>query len=224
MVPMRSRPESDDSRETLADHGGQIRRNQNLHRMTKTFLTSLLALAVSAFAAEPAAPKTPAVAPACVVDGKPVKAGVTTMYEERSYSFCSDECKAAFVTKVNSSIYHRIGGKPAMDAAIEIFYKKVLADSRIKHFFEGVNMKSQARKQNAFLSAAFGSPVKWDGLDMRTAHADLTGLNDTHFNAVAEHLKATLEELKVKGELITQILSIAEGVRGDVLNKKQPAK
>ncbi len=192
--------------------------------MTKLLLTFLLTLTFGAFAAEPVAPKAAAAELVCAVDGKPVKAGLTTNYEERTYSFCREECQTAFVTKVNASIYHQLGGQPAMDAAIEIFYKKVLADVRIKHFFEDVNMNAQRRRQKAFLSAAFGSPVKWEGRDMRTAHANLPGLNDTHFNAVAENLKATLGELKVKPELIDQIMALAGSLRNDVLNRKPVTK
>jgi hemoglobin len=192
--------------------------------MTKTILTCLLTFTLGAFSAEPAAPKESATEPVCAVDGKPVKAGLTTNYEERTYSFCSEKCKTDFVTKVNASIYHQIGGKAAMDAAIELFYKKVLADARIKNFFEDINMNAQRRKQKAFLSAAFGSPVKWEGRDMRKAHANLPGLNDSHFDAVAENLKATLEELKMKRELVDQIMALAGSLRNDVLNRKPAAK
>ena len=192
--------------------------------MFKTLLTCLLTLTLGAFAAEPAVTKESAIAPACAVDGKPLKAGLTTVYEEQTYAFCSEQCKSSFVSKVHGSIYHQIGGKAAMDAAIEIFYKKVLADARIKAFFEDINMNAQRRKQKAFLSAAFGSPVKWEGRDMRRAHANLPGLNDTHFDAVAENLKATLEELKVKKELVDQIMALAGSLRNDVLNRKPAAK
>lgn len=192
--------------------------------MTKILLTCLLTLTLGAFAAEPPASKASAAELVCKVDGKPVKAGLTTSYEGRTYSFCGEACRTAFVTKVNASIYHQIGGQPAMDTAIEIFYQKVLADVRIKHFFEDVNMNAQRRRQKAFLSAAFGSPVKWEGRDMRTAHSNLPGLNDTHFNAVAENLKATLGELKVKPELIGQIMALAETLRNDVLNRKPVTK
>ncbi len=56
---------------------------------------------------------------------------------------------------------------------------------------------------------------------MRTAHAHLVarGLNDSHFNAVAENLKLTLEELKVPEPLVKQVLTIAESTRSDVLGR-----
>jgi len=38
------------------------------------------------------------------------------------------------------SIFVRLGGKAAMDAAVPLFYKKVLVDPRVKDFFKHTNM------------------------------------------------------------------------------------
>ena len=72
-----------------------------------------------------------------------------------------------------ASIYERLGGQPAIDAAVELFYKKVLADKKVNHFFEDVNMNRQKNKQKQFLAAAFGGPNPWKGKDMRSAHKHL---------------------------------------------------
>lgn len=117
------------------------------------------------------------------------------------------------------SLYEQLGGKPAVEAAVELFYQKVLVDDRIKHYFAAVDMKKQMGKQKAFLTMVFGGPVNYDGLDMRKGHAHLQGLNDTHFDAVVENLGKTLAELGVKGELIQQVAALAETVRNDVLNR-----
>ena len=45
------------------------------------------------------------------------------------------------------------------------------------------------------------------------------GLNDSHFDAVLEHLAATLKELKVSEELIQKSARIAESVRDEVLGR-----
>ncbi len=120
-----------------------------------------------------------------------------------------------------ATIYEQLGGAPAMDAAVDIFYRKVLADDRISKFFEGVDMERQALKQKAFLTMVFGGPNAYTGKDMRAAHAHLVtrGLNDTHFDAVVENLGATLAELGVAGERIAEVAAIAESVRKDVLGK-----
>lgn len=54
---------------------------------------------------------------------------------------------------------------------------------------------------------------------MREAHAHLKGLNDGHFDAVAENLIATLKELTVPQELIDEVVAIVAPTRDDVLNR-----
>ena len=56
------------------------------------------------------------------------------------------------------TLYDRIGGAPAVKAAVYIFYAKVLADPALAPFFDGVDMAKQVGKQRAFLVMAFGGP------------------------------------------------------------------
>lgn len=120
---------------------------------------------------------------------------------------------------MTQSLYERIGGEAAVNAAVDIFYRKVLADDRISHFFDSIDMEKQAAKQKAFLMLAFGGPSHYSGKDMRQGHAHLVqqGLNDSHFNAVMENLAATLQELNVPAELIAEAAAIAESTRSHVL-------
>jgi hemoglobin len=119
------------------------------------------------------------------------------------------------------SLYEKLGGEAAVNAAVDIFYRKVLSDDRISSFFEDVDMEKQAAKQKAFLTMAFGGPHNYSGLDMRAGHAHLVerGLDDTHVDAVIENLAATLRELGVQEALINQVAAIAESTRNDVLGR-----
>lgn len=119
-----------------------------------------------------------------------------------------------------SSLYEQIGGEAAVDAAVDLFYRKVLSDDSIKHFFSSTNMVEQLAKQKSFLTMVFGGPNDYNGMDMRVAHAPLLekGLNESHFNAVAAHLQATLQELGVADELVQQVMTIAGSTHDDVLN------
>lgn len=116
-----------------------------------------------------------------------------------------------------SSVYEQIGGAAAVNAAVDIFYRKVLSDPLISHFFDSVDMDRQIGKQKAFLTMAFGGPNNYSGQDMRNAHKHLK-LNEAHFGAVAGHLKSTLEELKVPANLIAAVMGIAASTHDDVLN------
>ena len=124
-----------------------------------------------------------------------------------------------------TTLYERLGGAPAMEAAVDIFYRKVLTDDRISRFFEDVDMERQAAKQKAFLTMVTGGPANYTGQDMRRGHAHLVaqGLNDDHFDAVVELLAGTLTELGANAADIAEVGALANSVRDDVLNR-EPVK
>ena len=103
---------------------------------------------------------------------------------------------------------------------MDIFYRKVLSDDNISQFFDDVDMDRMRAMQKSFLTMAFGGPNSYTGDSLREAHAPLLkqGLNSDHFNAVAGHLKATLEELNVPNHLVNQVMSIAASTHDDVLS------
>ncbi|NOX99721.1 MAG: group 1 truncated hemoglobin [Verrucomicrobia bacterium] len=150
--------------------------------------------------------------------GKAINPECTFDFEEVTYAFCSGKCRGEFKGKVTDSLYSQLGGKAAIDAAVDLFYTKVLADKRVNFFFEDTNMKRQHNKQKQFLSAALGSPVPYEGMDMRKGHANMD-LKEEHFNAIAENLQATLEELKIKPELIAKVMAVVATTKDDVLNR-----
>lgn len=126
----------------------------------------------------------------------------------------------------NATLFEKLGGAPAVSTAVDVFYRKVVRDSRINYFFFGVNITEQAEKQKAFLTMAFGGPHHYTGRDMHKSHAKLVnmGMNDRHFDIVMDHLKDTLVELGVDMSLVDEVLSIAESTREDVMGRRQPQR
>lgn len=120
-----------------------------------------------------------------------------------------------------ASLYERLGGEAAVDAAVDIFYRKVLSDDRVNDFFGDVDMDAQIAKQKGFLTMVFGGPNNYTGKDMREGHKHLVdnGLNDTHVDVIIELLGGTLKELSVADADIQEIANIANSVRDDVLNR-----
>jgi hemoglobin len=120
------------------------------------------------------------------------------------------------------SLYERIGGEPAIMAAVDLFYAKVIKDDVTRPFFDGLDMNAQVQKQIAFMSRALGGPVQYNGRDLRAAHAKLVrdkGLSDVHFDAIAKHLRATLEELGVQKPLVDEAITAVAGMRDEVLGR-----
>jgi hemoglobin len=123
-----------------------------------------------------------------------------------------------------ATLFDKLGGAAAVDLAVDKFYERVLNDDRIKHFFANVDMVKQRAHQKAFLTYAFGGTDKYDGRYMREAHRELVatqGLSSEHFDAVAEDLMATLQELGVSAELQAEVAAIAAAPqhKQDVLNQ-----
>lgn len=188
---------------------------------TITVVMSLLVNAV--MAAEPAAVATEtATNTLCPISGKPVDPAITADYEGRKWSFAKVACKTKWLKEREDSLYQKLGGWAAINAAVDAFYVKVLADNRVKHFFADVSMPKQHRKQKEFLSYALGGPLPWTGKDMRKAHEGM-GLTEEHFNAIAENLVATLKDLKVSQELIDQVIAVVATTKDDVLGRPKKA-
>ena len=119
------------------------------------------------------------------------------------------------------NLFERIDGPGAVEAAVDLFYRKVLMDDEISNFFDTTDMDGQRAKQKAFLTMAFGGPNEYTGTDLRTAHEKLVadGLNDSHFDKVAGHLRATLEEPDIDAGSISEVMTIAGSTRDDILNR-----
>jgi len=130
--------------------------------------------------------------------------------------------QARFAPGKMMTLYEKIGGEPAVNAAVDIFYRKVLDDKILAPMFAGVDMTAQNKKQRAFFTLLFRAEAVGVSEYMRKAHAHLVeekGLSDIHFDAVANHLNETLRELAVPEDLTAQIMSAAASLRNAVLNR-----
>jgi hemoglobin len=115
------------------------------------------------------------------------------------------------------TLYDRIGGKPAVTAAVDLFYVRVLADPLLVSFFRDVEMSRLKRHQLTFLSQAMGGPQQYSGATMTRAHARLS-IEQRHFDAVAGHLVATLQELGVSEEIIAEVVAAVTPLAKEIVN------
>ncbi len=116
----------------------------------------------------------------------------------------------------NTSLFERIGGKDAVKAAVDLFYKKNILDPRVRHYFLEIDLASLKSHQMTFLTYVFGGLPHYSGKSLHEAHKDLVnnmGLNDSHFDAVAENLQDTLTELGVDTTLIDEVMELVGSAR-----------
>ena len=102
---------------------------------------------------------------------------------------------------------------------VDAFYIRVLADSELRQFFDGVNLKRLHRMQREFFAAALDGPVHSTESDLASAHHGLgiTRRQVTHF---VRHLIGVLDSRDLISrqdamEIVFRIATYVDDVIGD---------
>jgi hemoglobin len=114
------------------------------------------------------------------------------------------------------SLYEAIGGRPALAAAVDLFYGRLIADPVLGPFFPGGVGARHRAYVITVLGEALGGPERYRGPDIARAHRGL-GISDAHFERAAGHLDATLDELGVPRRLTDRIVALVAGLRPAVV-------
>ena len=119
------------------------------------------------------------------------------------------------------TLYERIGGSATINAAVDAFYRKILADPRLRPFFDGADLKHLQARQSMFLSMLTGGKVAYTRKQLRTAHAGARalGMDDSHFNTLVSYFREALDEVGVASAAATETTALLEGTRKEVLDR-----
>lgn len=112
-------------------------------------------------------------------------------------------------------IYDRIGGREALEAVVENFYDRVLADGALLPFFTGVNMSRMKGRQVEFFAAALGGPDPYIGAPMKQVHQG-RGITRYHFDLVACHLTDALAGAGVPSDLVAEVIAAVSPLADDI--------
>jgi hemoglobin len=120
----------------------------------------------------------------------------------------------------DTNLYDLLSGdRGVLRAVTSAFYEQVLDDDLLAPYFAGTDMDRQAVMLAEFLALAFGGPHAYAGRDLRSAHAQLQGLTDAHFDRVVGLLASALGASGVGEGDVATVVAVAETVRDDVLNR-----
>ena len=122
-----------------------------------------------------------------------------------------------------ASVFEQIGGKPAVSAAVDGLYERLLADPVLAPYFAGTDMERQKRHMRAFMAVALGGADLYAGRDMHSAHAGL-GVTHDAFDRVVGHLVDTLLSLGVPVEIIEAIGAKLEPLRDQIVTVEEQRK
>jgi hemoglobin len=72
----------------------------------------------------------------------------------------------------------------------------MLADPRVSHFFNSIDMGKQVARQRQFITLVTGGPSNYEGKDMKAAHAKLQ-IGKPEFDATWQNLEKSLNFFNV---------------------------
>ena len=132
-----------------------------------------------------------------------------------------DDIGRAIANRLKVGLFSLIDGSQAVLAALDSFFRRIVADNSINHFFAGTDLAHLLAHHKTFISALLGGPEPCTGQDLGAVHAHLCPqLNDFHFDAFLKHFRAALQEVGVKDHKTERVMRVLEGKRNGVLNRR----
>lgn len=117
----------------------------------------------------------------------------------------------------DGTLYGRLGGSDAVAGAIGAFYERVLADSDLRPFFDGVDLDKLERMQTEFFTVALGGPGTYAGMSLADAHRG-RGIRPRHLARFTEHLVATMLERGMAADAVDEVAARVAILGADVLD------
>jgi hemoglobin len=91
------------------------------------------------------------------------------------------------------TLFERVGGAQGVDDMIQQFYARVMADSRLRPFFENTSLDKLVRMQKEFFAAALDGPMGMCDPDLAKIHQGM-GIGREHVTVFVNHLISVLDE------------------------------
>ena len=116
---------------------------------------------------------------------------------------------------MDTTLYARVGGDPAVTEAVDRLYRVILADDRLRPYFLGVDLPRLKSHMVALLSQLLGGPESYSGRELRAAHAGLD-ISRAHYDLVGAYLIGVLAGLGADDELLSAVRSVLTDTADDI--------
>ena len=125
---------------------------------------------------------------------------------------------AATAAAAPAGLYQALGEEPGITRLVDDFVNRVVKDPRIGGHFKDTKpaaLKESLTDQFCQLS---GGPCKYEGADMKSAHADMD-INKGHFNALVEVLQSAMDAQGIPFAQQNRLLALLAPMHRDVITK-----
>jgi hemoglobin len=135
-------------------------------------------------------------------------------------------------------LFDRLGGEQGINAIVDDFTARALEDPRVNWQRKGVKRGGLLGRDDSvawtatptntatlkkhfvqFLSLATGGPPRYDGKEMKSAHAGMR-ISNPEFDATVGDLKASLDKLRVPDKEQKELLAIIESTRPQIVTER----
>lgn len=136
------------------------------------------------------------------------------------------------------TLFERLGGENGVQAIVDDFTQRALADPRVNWERKGVkrsgifgrnesvawapneqNVGTLKQHMVQFLALATGGPAKYDGKEMAAAHSGMR-ITNAEFDAAVGDLKASLDKLQIGTKEQKELLAIIESTRPQIVSQR----
>jgi hemoglobin len=116
----------------------------------------------------------------------------------------------------SGTLYERVGGRPAIQLAIDAFLPIVAFDARINAFFANADAARINKLLVEFIGELTGGPEKYSGRTMKEVHSPM-GIQKVHFDALMEDLAKALDQQKVPEKEKAEIIALLNPLSKDIV-------
>lgn len=116
-----------------------------------------------------------------------------------------------------SELFQALGGRAGLVVLMDDFMQRLLADPRMRPFFEEADQKNIKEKLVLQLCEVSGGPCKYDGKDMKKSHEGVD-IDKSQFNALVEVLQDTLSARGVPFRAQNQLLARLAPMHRQIIN------
>jgi len=113
-------------------------------------------------------------------------------------------------------LYDRLGGRPAIQRAIDEFLPLVAFDNRINTFFANANAARINTLLVELIGSITGGPETYTGRTMRATHAGLR-IQKVHFDALMEDLGKALDNQSVPAQERGELVALLNPMEADIV-------
>lgn len=117
-----------------------------------------------------------------------------------------------------ASTFDAFGGREGLVALMDDFMVRLLADPRMRPFFEPVDQQRVKEQLVAQFCAILGGGCAYTGNDMKTSHAQL-GITRADFNALVEVLQESMDARGVPFRAQNRLLAVLAPMHREVVTQ-----